>query len=57
MQRRFVVLVLILLCAATTVASAASAQTATRKPGDYPLTPDSLPQDGVPKGAASRTSS
>ena len=50
MQRRFVVLVLILLGAATTVASAASAQTATRKPGDYPLTPDSLPQDGVPKG-------
>lgn len=50
MQRRFVVLVLILLCAATTVASAASAQTAIRKPGDYPLTPDSLPQDGVPKG-------
>src|SRR5687767_8764757 len=50
MQRRFVVLVLILLCAVTTVASAASAQTATRKPGDYPLTPDSLPQDGVPKG-------
>jgi len=35
MQRRFVVLVLILLGAATTVASAASAQTATRKPGDY----------------------
>jgi enterochelin esterase family protein len=50
MQRGFVVLVLILLGAATTVASAASAQTATRKPGDYPLTPDSLPQDGVPKG-------
>ena len=50
MQRRFVVLVLILLGAATTVASAASAQTATRKPGAYPLTPDSLPQDGVPKG-------
>jgi enterochelin esterase-like enzyme len=50
MQRRFAVLVLILLCAATLVASSASAQTATRKPGDYPLTPDSLPQDGVPKG-------
>ena len=49
MQRHFAVLVPILLCAGL-AASSASAQTATRKPGDYPLTPDSLPQDGVPKG-------
>jgi enterochelin esterase family protein len=51
MQRRFAILAAVLVCAATVVASSASAQqTATRKPGDYPLTPDSLPQDGVPKG-------
>ena len=31
-------------------AAPASAQTAERKAGEYPLTPDSLPRDGVPKG-------
>ena len=50
MPRHFGVLVAILLCAAVAAASSASAQTAPRKPGEYPLTPDSLPQDGVPKG-------
>jgi len=33
------------LCALPTLA-----QEATRKPGEYPLGPDSLPQEGVPKG-------
>jgi enterochelin esterase family protein len=41
--------------ASAAVPSAAQAQApaaapADRKPGDYPLGPDSLPQDGVPKG-------
>ena len=49
MHRHFAVVVPILLCAVLAAASSASSQT-TRKPGDYPLTPDSLPHDGVPKG-------
>ena len=49
MRRRFAILV-VALCAAATVASSAFEQTPPRKPGDYPLTLDSLPQDGVPKG-------
>ena len=49
MRRRFGILVLA-LSAAATAASSAFEQTPTRNPGDYPLTPDSLPQDGVPKG-------
>ncbi|HEV2691808.1 MAG TPA: alpha/beta hydrolase-fold protein, partial [Verrucomicrobiae bacterium] len=44
---------LLVLCAATLLAadtdSAATANHA-RKPGEYPLGPDSLPQPGVPKG-------
>src|SRR4030095_17077715 len=31
-------------------AQAPATSTGARKPGDYPLGPDSLPQDGVPKG-------
>ena len=49
MQRHPPVRVAVLLCAALAAASWASSQTA-RTPGEYPLTPDSLPQDGVPKG-------
>ena len=44
----------VLLGAAVTVAQPPvqppATQSSTRKPGDYPLGPDSLPQDGVPKG-------
>jgi len=38
----------LLLCLSTLEAQ--DATTPARKPGDYPLTADSLPQDGVPKG-------
>ena len=38
------------LLAAQTATSPSTPSAATRKPGDYPLGPDSLPQDGVPKG-------
>jgi enterochelin esterase family protein len=50
MHRHPAIRVAVLLCAALVAASWASSQTTPRKPGEYPLTPDSLPQDGVPKG-------
>src|SRR6185369_16784552 len=46
---------LVVSCAALVVTrpiaqTAAPAPTTERKPGEYPLGPDSLPQTGVPKG-------
>jgi enterochelin esterase-like enzyme len=49
-MHRLLVHATLLLVAALAVAPTASAQTAERKPGEYPLTRDSLRQPGVPTG-------
>ena len=40
----------LLLLLAAMAGSPAVAQTVERKAGEYPLTPDSLPRNGAPKG-------
>jgi S-formylglutathione hydrolase FrmB len=50
MIRRFLLHAAVVVIAGLAGPTAAPAQTAERKAGDYPLTLDSLPQEGVPKG-------
>ncbi len=56
MRRRMMLALLTLIACGPIVAAAQTTSppppppAADRKPGDYPLGPDSLPQDGVPKG-------
>jgi enterochelin esterase-like enzyme len=50
MHRHFVIRPAAVLLAALAVASSASSQTTPRKPGEYPLTRDSLPQSDVSRG-------
>ncbi len=56
MRRRMMLALLTLIAcgpivpAAQTTSPRPPPPAADRKPGDYPLGPDSLPQDGVPKG-------
>ncbi len=51
MTTRFRLLLAILLVGGTALAAADTTSPARqRKPGEYPLSPDSLPQPGVPKG-------
>ena len=48
--RAFVLVSTLVVAGTTLVSSAQAAPAAPRQPGDYPLTADSLPQPGVPKG-------